>query len=331
VPQITFENRRYELREQESILEGLLRHGVAVRSSCHNGICQSCMMHAVDRTPPAAAQKGLRESLKVRNYFLACQCRPAADMEVALPGGEDLPRVRTVVVAKNRLGVRVMQLMLQYPKGFAFQAGQFINLIRGDQVRSYSVANSPNPARTLELHVYEIDNGRMSGWIHHELAIGDTLNIEGPFGECVYQTGYPQQPLLLIGTGCGLAPLHGVINAALQQGHRAPIHLFHGSRSRDGLYLENEMRTLAERHPHFSYTACLSGGTAPSGYTPGRAADIALTRHPLLKTWRVYLCGNADMVKATRKKAYLAGAALSDIHADPFEFAHSTTPTVGAV
>lgn len=282
------------------------------------------MMYAADQTPPAAAQKGLRESLKARNYFLACQCRPDADMKVALPGGEDLPRVRTVVAAKNRLSARVMQVMLQYPKGFAFQAGQFINLIRDDHVRSYSIANSPNPARTLELHVYEIDNGRMSGWIHHEVAVGDALNIEGPFGDCVYQIGYPQQPLLLIGTGCGLAPLRGIIHTALQQGHRAPIHLFHGSRGRDGLYLESEMGALAERHPHFSYTACLSGDTVPGGYAPGRAADIALARHPLLKTWRVYLCGNAGMVKAAKKKAYLAGAALSDIHADPFEFSQAT-------
>ena len=58
----------------------------------------------------------------------------------------------------------------------------------------------------------------------------------------------------------------------------------------------------------------------------GRAADLALARHPQLKGWRVYLCGNTAMVKATKRKAYLAGAALHDIHSDPFEFSHHSDP-----
>ena len=30
------------------------------------------------------------------------------------------------------------------------------------------------------------------------------------------------------------------------------------------------------------------------------------------------------MVKSTKRKAYLAGAALNEIHADPFEFSHKS-------
>lgn len=319
---ITFLGVRYELRNKESVLDGLLRHGVRIPHACRSGVCQSCMMRSVTGAPPPAAQNGLRASLREQNYFLACRCSPTAEMDVALPGNDDLPMVAAKVIAKRALSARVMLLRLQCPDGFSYQGGQFINLIHGDAVRSYSIASPPNAERTLELHVYRIDDGRVSNWIHGELSVGDTLTIQGPFGDCVYHPEQPDQPLLLIGTGCGLAALRGVIRRALEHGHAAPIHLFHGSRGRDGVYLEDEMRALKARYPQFHYTPCLSGEDAADGYTAGRAADIALAKHPGLKGWRVYLCGNTGMVKAARKLAYLAGAALADIHADPFEFSH---------
>lgn len=318
---ITFQDQRYVLQEGETVLEGLLRHGVHLPCSCRSGVCQSCMMRSVDTAPPAAAQQGLRGSLQARNHFLACQWRPEGDAKVALPGNEDLPAVAVRVVAKRALSPTVVQLRLRHPEGFTFQAGQFINLFHEDAIRSYSIANPPNPERIVELHVYRIDGGRVSNWIHDVLAVGEDVAIRGPFGDCVYHPEDPEQPLLLIGTGCGLAPLRGVIYRALQQGHAGPICLYHGSRRREGVYLQDEMRALKERHePQFDYTACLSGEAAGEGFTAGRAADLALAKHPSLKGWRVYLCGNTDMVKATKRKAFLAGAALSAIHADPFEF-----------
>lgn len=325
MPQIHFEGRPYELREQETVLEGLLRHGAALRSGCRSGVCQSCLLRSVDATPPAAAQQGVKPSLKESGHFLACQCRPAQDMSVEFPGGEVLPWRPATVVAKAPLSGRVMGVTLRCPDGFTFRAGQFINLCYGERVRSYSIANVPDEGDTLQLHVYRIDDGVTSTWIHTGLASGERVDIQGPFGECVYEPAYRDQPLLLIGTGCGVAPLRGIIHNALRQDHQAPIHLFHGSRSMDGVYLSEEMWALSRAHPHFSYTPRLSDGSVPPGYTAGRAADVALARHPRLKDWRVYLCGNSAMVKSTKRRAFLAAAALQHIHADPFEFSPPST------
>ena len=249
-------------------------------------------------------------------------------MEIALPGDEDLPWYSAEVIDKERLSDRVVQLELRCPEHFSFQAGQFINVLHDDAVRSYSIANVPHAQMTIELHIYRINNGRMSTWIHDQLAVGDNLKIQGPFGDCVYTPGTPDQPLLLIGTGCGLAALRGVIHSALEQGHAAPIHFFHGSNNVDGVYMRDEMNALAQDHPQFYYTACVSKGDAPQGYTSGRATDIALARHPQLKGWRVYVCGNSEMVKTTKRLAYLAGASLNNIYSDPFEFNHRLCHTV---
>jgi hypothetical protein len=37
-----------------------------------------------------------------------------------------------------------------------------------------------------------------------------------------------------------------------------------------------------------------------------------------LRGWQVFLCGNPAIVRTLKKRAYLAGVPLDDIHADPF-------------
>ena len=65
-----------------------------------------------------------------------------------------------------------------------------------------------------------------------------------PKGNCFYIPDNPEQNLLLIGTGCGLAPLYGIIRDALAQGHRGAIKLYHGSKTVESLYMSKELKVL---------------------------------------------------------------------------------------
>jgi NAD(P)H-flavin reductase/ferredoxin len=319
MPKVTLEGRSHEISSGETVLDGLLRDGVPVPHSCRSGVCQSCLMRAVEGAPPEESQKGLKEVLRVQDYFLSCICRPTADLEIALPGAEAAAFIDATVVGKEMIGDNILRLRLRPEAPVEYRPGQFVNLrTHHGHVRSYSLASVPDLDETLEFHVRRLPDGRVSGWVHEALRSGDSLQIQGPVGDCFYLPGRPDQPLLLIGTGCGLAPLWGIVRDALRQGHRAPIHLYHGSRHKDGLYLVEELRELAHTHPNFRYVPCLSGEHAPHGVRSGRAAHIALEDHPDLKGWRVYLCGNPDMVAAARRKIFLAGASFADILADEF-------------
>lgn len=142
--------------------------------------------------------------------------------------------------------------------------------------------------------------------------------------------GDPEKPLLLIGTGSGLAPLYGIIQDALHQGHKGPISLFHGSSHPEGLYLADELQSLSARYDHCSYTPAVSRALSTTSATLGRANEIALSTHTRLSGWRVYLCGHPEMVHTTKKKAFLAGAAMREIHADPFSFVKPPSTAVAA-
>ncbi|CAA9891504.1 NAD(P)H-flavin reductase [Candidatus Methylobacter favarea] len=275
-------------------------------------------MRSLDNAPPASAQAGLKDTLQQQNYFPACLCRPEQNMTVQMPNQQGI-WIQANVVKKQWLSPDILRLVLEYETKFNFFVGQLINLKRPDGlIRSYSIANIPHHENILEFHIRRLPDGQFSTWAHDELEIGMELTISQAQGSCHYLPGRAEQPLLLAGTGSGLAPLWGIVTDALVKGHSGPIHLFHGSRDPDGLYLRDEMREMAMEFENFRYTPCLSGDTAAADYARGRAYEVALSSAQSLKGWRVYLCGHPEMVKQTRKMVYLKGASMNDIYADAF-------------
>ena len=158
----------------------------------------------------------------------------------------------------------------------------------------------------------------MSGWLHSRARCGDRISVLGPAGECFYVAGKLEQPILLAGTGTGLAPLYGILQDALQQGHRGPIHLIHGALHAGGLYLVDELRRLATRYSNFHYTPAVLSGDHSSEYTVGAIDQVIQTEHPKLTGWRGYVCGDPVIVQKLKKKMFLSGMASRDIYADAF-------------
>lgn len=308
-----------ECLDSETVLDTLLRNEVVVPYSCRSGHCQSCLLQASKGDVDERAQKGLKDTFREQNYFLACQCVPVEDLHLVSPVDAELYE-HAVVREKTMLAETICRLVIEPAMPLYYHAGQFINLRKyNGLVRSYSLASLPQTDSCLELHIKRFNNGRMSQWLIDELDIGQSLEIQGPYGTCYYSSNDAQQNLLLIGTGTGLAPLIGIVKDALHSKHQGKIILYHGSRNISGLYYQDVLAAIEQRFPQFQYHSCLSGESVPQGVLSGRAHDIAMRQHNNLQAWNVYLCGDPAMVAAAKKMAYLAGARLSNIYADPFE------------
>jgi ferredoxin-NADP reductase len=158
----------------------------------------------------------------------------------------------------------------------------------------------------------------MSTWLCAEARLGDAVRIQGPAGECFYLPGRPEQSLLLAGTGTGLAPLYGIVRDALAQGHTGPLWLFHGAREPQGLYLVEQLRELASRHSNLHYRPSVLEGRLGEGVHVGPLDALLRAECPKPVGWRAFLCGNPEQVLSLRKKLFLAGLSLKDIHADAF-------------
>ncbi len=235
-------------------------------------------MQAVQGAVPPAAQAGLGAAQVERGLFLACQCFPREDLRVARVD-ETLGRHAARVSRRVALAPDVLGLHLEVDPPFAYRAGQFLRLYRdAASARHYSLASVPGRDRALELHVRRVPGGQVSNWIFDELATGDTIQVSGAAGNCHYVPGRPDQPLLLIGTGCGLAPLQGVARDALHHGHRGPIRLYHGSRTRSGLYGDSTLRALAAAAANFRYTPCVHGHAGAPAQADRHEAPLPCAR-----------------------------------------------------
>jgi NAD(P)H-flavin reductase/ferredoxin/truncated hemoglobin YjbI len=314
--QLNYHGTRFGCREGETVLEALQRQGASIPFSCRSGICHVCLQRCTSGPIPEKAQAALRPTLRAQGYFLPCQCVPTADMQLEPPRKADL-YTPAVLYRKEWLGTDVVRLLLEPATALSYRAGQFINLRRSDGLtRSYSLASNPETDYFLELHVRVMKNGAMSNWIADAFEVNDEIDIQGPNGQCVYETHHPDRNILLVATGTGLAPLLGIARDALHRGHRGELHLFHGSRHVRGLYLHNELLDLCGEFRNFHYYACLSGNDVPSGFLSGRAHEIARALHGDLAGWSAYLAGLPEMVEAAGREALMSGAAEPFRHTD---------------
>lgn len=316
---ITYGGQSFECGDQ-SVLDCLTAQGVVIPHSCRSGICQSCMMQAVQGAVPDKAQAGLKPTLAAQNYFLACSCHPQEDMVITLPV-DKFSRIEAKVSGIEYLNAEILGIRLKPAHPFTYKAGQFISFFKDDTTsRCYSLASVPVLDSELHLNVRKIPGGLVSNWISENLKAGDTVSISEASGDCFYVPGKAEQDILLVGTGSGLAPLYGIIRDALVNGHTGRIRLYHGNLNSAGFYLVEQLRKLEQDYPHFSYVPCISQEGAPGGYAQGMVLDVALRDNPDLSGWRVFLCGNPEMVKAAKRETYLSGASAKDIYADPFSF-----------
>jgi CDP-4-dehydro-6-deoxyglucose reductase len=313
---LAFNGRSLQVREGESVLECLLRHGERLSYSCKAGVCQSCLVRGLRGRIPERAQQGLKDSLREQGYLLACSCYLTEDLAISAAGEQE--RIGAGISKLEMLSESVLRVCLRTEAPLEYRAGQFITMFREDGLaRSYSLASLPEE-RELELHVRLLAGGNMSGWLRDHARPGTKVRLRGPSGSCFYTEGKREQPILLAGTGTGLAPLYGIARDALRRGHSGDIWLFHGAVTCSGLYLGEELHSWQQQYANFHYVPAVLRGEAPEGGFAGPLDNAVLSAFPNLGHWRAFVCGDPGFVTSFRKKIFLAGVASKEIYADSF-------------
>lgn len=309
----------YPIDPRSTVLDTLLDAGHTIPHSCKSGSCQSCTMQCSNPSAlPNYATQNLKAAEKELGYFQACSCQPNQSIDIALL--ETTGETHTVkVLEKTLISNDVIHLTLEAP--FTFRGGQFVNLFKdSDTCRSYSIASQDN-SNTLEFHIKHLPDGTFSHWAASELDAGDSINIQGPFGDCFYTEAYASRPLLLCGIGTGLAPLLGVIKTALKQNHQAPIHLVLGARASENFYLRDELASLVKKHTSLSidWVAQDMDSSSNDFAQTGDLYEHLKNTFPDLNEFVVYLCGAPSFIQKAKKQSYLSGAAMNHILSDAFQ------------
>ena len=335
---ITYDDQQVEIVEPETLLEGLENAGFKIPFSCRSGICHSCMMQA-DRQPPISSQVGLSDNQKAQHFFLACSCIPSQAMSVNLITETD----KLNVTVKEKRLVNKQVAVLKILADCKWYPGQVIDLWFNDiQARPYSIASRCDSKKIIEIHVKKHEQGLVSQWLYEEVSEGQSLQLSKPFGDCFYNSDQQNKPLLLVGTGTGLAPLYGILQESIYQQHKAPIHIYIANSKAADFYYAREINSLIKKKDNVYYTPAIRyEGKAfdekinnnkersvnivdndiislDNDRYGGDILNLVKERHTNLKDWQVFLCGNPEMVKKAQRECFFLGASVGDIFADAF-------------
>lgn len=224
---------------------------------------------------------------------------------------------------KTMVGGKFMFLKLELtePNKIAFEAGQYIllNTPLTPQKRQYSIVSAPRLDHAIELLVELIPNGVASGYLN-SLSPGARVDFYAPAGEFTIKPEVQgtQDPLVLIGTGSGVAPLRSMALDQLRT-HEAkrPILLYWGMRHADELFWLEELEELHTNFPNFTYHLVLS--QAPDEWTlcRGRVTDC-LSIHTMPENAHYYICGNPHMIEDVMKTLATRGVDASRVHHEKF-------------
>lgn len=335
---ITYEDQCINISEPETVLEGLESAGFSIPFSCRSGICQRCIMQA-DEQPPISSQTGLSDNQKSQYFFLACSCIPNKAMKVSLIKASN----KLIATVRGKQLVSDQVAILKIQADCKWHPGQVIDIWFDDvQARSYSIASRCEQEKIIEIHVKKHDQGLVSQWLYAKVNEGQNLQLSKPFGECFYNSDQQNKPLLLIGTGTGLAPLYGILQEAIHQGHKAPIYMYIAASKKADLYYTKEINALKNTNDNIYCTAAIRYGegiaadktnnnkvgsaniiesdiiSLNSSAYGGDILNLVKKKHTNLKGWQVFLCGNPDMVKKGQRECFFLGAGVGDIFADAF-------------
>lgn len=289
---------------ESSLLDAALAAGYFPRHSCRRGQCNACEARVLSgdaRYPGGFEPEGVRDG-----YVLTCQARCTTDVtieaqEVASTPGQRVLQTGARVLEVQRVSEDVARLRLAVPTetGFAFQPGQYVEVVLRDGARrSYSMANAPDGSGTIEWHVRAVPSGRFSNHVYRSLKPRDMLRIEGPFGTFMLRDS--SAPVIFLASGTGYAPIAAMLKAhetVIQQ--RGAVLYWGGVRLGD-LYAYDEVCAWEQAHPGFRFVPVLSGDEPGWTGRKGFVHEAVSADFPNLSQHEVYACGNPLMVDAAR-------------------------------
>ncbi|WP_162802993.1 FAD-binding oxidoreductase [Ornithinimicrobium avium] len=213
----------------------------------------------------------------------------------------------------------VAELTLR-PEGrhLTFAPGQYV-LVSDENdrfpVRSYSVANAPDPSGSIRLLVTRVDKGRTSPWLTTSMPLGTSVMLSGPYGTFVVDPR-SERPILCVAGGSGLAPVLSLAEAAVLRGTPRSFSVLFSARSEADLMYEDRFASWQAEQPGFRYVRTLT--RAPGPPPVGRVGLVLPEIVPDLSGHDVFVAGAPGLVATVCRVAQDLGCVPGAVRTEAF-------------
>ncbi|MBV8273472.1 MAG: 2Fe-2S iron-sulfur cluster binding domain-containing protein [Cupriavidus sp.] len=295
--------------EEDSLLRGALRAGMALPHECSVGGCGACRFDLVDGLMESVWPEapGLSERDRKRGKYLACQSRPLSDCTIRVRCDEAyrpaVPAHRrpAKLLARRALTPDMSEFTFQMPGAADFRPGQYALLYppHAPGARAYSMANLPNAEGIWTFVIRRVPGGSGSNALFDQIGIGESIAFDGPYGHAYLRDDSPRDIVCIAG-GSGLAPMLSVARGALAGGGSRRVHFFYGARGQADLGAVDALEALAEDQ-RLALSVVLSAPestwTGPAGFVH---EEVERTLAGPLDGYDFYFAGPPPMIEAVQ-------------------------------
>ncbi|GLQ49198.1 2Fe-2S iron-sulfur cluster-binding protein [Dyella flava] len=305
-----------------NLLEVLREHDVPISYSCTAGRCGTCRCKVTHGSVLELGSQTQGTRVNQGQHVLACMSVLTESCEIEVPEPDEVvihpARVlKATVTAIEDMTHDIKRIVLRPAKPLSFSPGQYAQIqFMPEHIRPYSMAGLPSDEE-LEFHVRLVHDGRVSGYIASELAVGQSVRVSGPLGTAYLREKHTG-PMLCVASGTGLAPILSIVRGALQAGMTNPIYVYFGARSPRDVYGMHWLEELAHDHPNLSVQVVTTSGATGQMRSGLVTEAIASDWGNNLKDFRAYLCGSPSMVEAATLLLKQRGISPEHLYADAF-------------
>lgn len=222
------------------------------------------------------------------------------------------------VEAVTPLTNSILQVILKPEKYLPYQAGQYLQILLGNDAYSYSIANAPLGARFYELHIRHSQDNPSAQKLLEVIKQQGEVRIKLPLGECHLDKLETNKSILFIAGGTGFAPIKSMIEQLLASGDKRTFELFWGAHASSDLYLDEKVRQWQTHVESFRYFSLLSGASKQT------LAAVILDHHfqdlADLQQWQVVIAGPFEMVYSIRDALMAKNVPKNQLFSDAFSF-----------
>jgi ferredoxin-NADP reductase len=234
-----------------------------------------------------------------------------------------MPLFQTTLAGREMIARGTSAFRLARPEGFAFAAGQAVNLTLLDppetdakgNSRTFSIASAPSePTLQIATRMRDTAFKRVLG----SLASGAPLKIRGPMGKFVLPDD-ASRPVVLLAGGIGITPFMSMLREEERRDSRRPRVLLYSNRTPADAPFLGELEAMAARIARFRLVSAMTEAVAASGTWGGIADPDFIAREvPDARGAIHYLAGPPAMVASLRQALAATGVPEADVRTDEF-------------
>jgi propane monooxygenase reductase subunit len=324
-----------EVDEEQTVLRSASEQGLMLMHGCKEGQCAACKSFVLDGDDielDRYSTFALPDYEKEEGFTLLCRAHVYEDVTIELLNFDEeilrsgLPIQNAVaeVVSIDPVthDLRHLVLRLIEPTDLTFFPGQYVDIAvpASDATRSFSMANtSSKEGGRLEFVIKVYPDGLFSSFLDERLAVGDRLDLTGPFGVFTLREAQGED-IVFVGGGAGLAPILALLRSMAERGIDRRAVFYYGARRRRDLCFVEELKALEEKLPNFRFVPALSEPSEDEAWDGevGLITDVVKRHEQNLSRAHAYLCGPPPMVEAAMPLLAQLGVPDKHIYYDKF-------------